>query len=84
MFPCNLHRIIAPANELHNGILAVLIKPKIIASNFKLQLLIYNIIVEQFMLKPEHGPNLCKLVKRKKIWINLALWNSGRIAFNWH
>jgi hypothetical protein len=84
MKPCSLYRIITRANQLHNGILTVLIKLKIIVCNFKMQHLMHNIIAEQVMYKPGHGPRLCKLVKRKKKLIALALWNSGAIVFDLH
>jgi len=79
-----LHRIITLANELHNWFLAVLIKLKIIGCNFKLHHLIHNIIIEQVMYKPGHGPQLCKVVKRNKIWTSLALRNCGPIVFDRH
>jgi len=66
MEPCNLYRIITRANELHNGILTVLIKLKIITCSFKLQHPEHNKIVEKVMHKPGHWPHLCKLVKNKK------------------
>jgi hypothetical protein len=87
MEPCNLHRIITCANKLHNGILTVLIKLKIIAGNFKLQHLMYNIIVEQVINKPGHGPHLCKVVKRKKKLDSsrtVEFWSHCvRLALNW-
>ena len=63
---CNLYRIITRGNELHNTILTVLIKLKFIACNFKLQHRMHNIIVEQVIYKPGHGPHLCKVAKSKQ------------------